>query len=727
LPIEFSGGDYTLLKDTFRLANQIMTTDADSLKENIYAWSDDYNPFNVGLEMANILAGLNLDAEAISAAMIYRLVREGRLSEDEITRHLNSEVYLLLSHVVSMSNIRLVSDGVKTTFTGQEVQSGIIRKMLVAMLDDVRIVLLKLSERCCALHVASEGEERSIDLAREAVQIYIPLAHRLGIGQLKWELEDCAFRFLDPERYKSIAKNISEKRLSRENYLHNAVDTLRSVLDEEGIQSEVLGRVKHIFSIWRKMQRKNISFEEVYDIRAIRILVPEVKDCYMVLGVVHNLWRNIPKEFDDYIAQPKKNGYRSLHTAVIGPDEKALEIQIRTFKMHEEAELGVCAHWKYKGMDAQINSVDSYEEKLSWFRQSIDAYINESDNVLHIFGDEVGEGGSISSIYTYTPKGHVVELPSGATPLDFAYRIHTEIGHGCRGAKVNGRIVPLTYELATGDKIEVIVEKNGEPNSEWLRGDLHYLKTGRASLKVRTWFRQRSREKNIVSGKAILEKEFKRLGLAGFEYKSLIEIFNYDNVDDFFVALAIGNLSIGSVLSKVQDTLNNNYSVEQHNLLPETKPKLGVSDAAINVQGVGNLLTTVAACCKPVPGDSIRGFVTKNRGVSIHRQDCSQLLELEMLDSKRVLNLNWEYKESDAATFAVDVLIDAYDRTGLIRDISTLLANEHINVISMNSLSRKNESVVQIRISIEVKLLERLSFIMARFRRLNNVIAVYRG
>lgn len=727
IPLDFSIEEEEVLALAFNLAVETLVSHKDALQENPYAWSPEYNPFHVGLEMANILADLHLDADTLAAAVLYRLVREERLSLEKVEHVLGKNIAALLENVLNMAHIHLVSDVDNSAFGETEVQSEAIRKMLVAMLDDVRVVLLKLAERCCALRLSKDQEERRVKLALEIVQVYIPLAHRLGIGQLKWELEDFAFRYLEPDSYKQIANQLSEKRLDRQQYIESVISTLEDKLEEENISGEVTGRVKHIFSIWKKMQRKNIGFNEVYDIRAIRILVPEVKDCYSVLGLVHTLWGNIPKEFDDYIAQPKENGYRSLHTAVVGPDEKVLEIQIRTFQMHEEAELGVCAHWRYKGMDTGVNA-DSYEEKLNWFRQSVEVYASESDDALQVFADELKADVETDRIYVFTPKGHVIELRQGATPLDFAYRIHTEIGHGCRGAKVNGRIVPLSYELVTGEKVEVIVEKGGEPNSEWLRSDLNYLNTTRAKLKVRAWFRQRDRADSLQTGKQILEKEFKRLSIQGIDYKKLAAQLSFASTEDLAVAVGLGDVGMQQVLHKAQEMLNIITPIQQEELLPEIVEQTErLPEANVSVKGVGSLLTSIAACCKPVPGDDIRGYITQGRGVSIHRQDCQQLLHLETREPERILNLDWGTQQAkEKQSFPVDVYIQAYDRTGLISDISNLLANENINVLAMNTITDA-QSMVNMQLTIEVNSIQRLSFILSRFNRLNNVIQASRA
>ncbi|MEM8593975.1 MAG: bifunctional (p)ppGpp synthetase/guanosine-3',5'-bis(diphosphate) 3'-pyrophosphohydrolase [Pseudomonadota bacterium] len=721
LPIELNTEQRKRLLSSCECA--VQTIKQKPLSPNPYAWSNDYNPFHVGLEMANILADLNLDVDTLIAAILYRLAREKRLSLRHVRKEFGDVVATLLEHMLNMSQIRLVGGQDQRVLGQTESQSETMRKMLVTMLDDVRVVLLKLAERCCALRLSADSKQRSQKLAREAVQIYIPLAHRLGIGQLKWELEDFAFRYLEVDAYKRIAKQLSERRLDRERYLDDVLKAVNDGLKSEGIEGEVNGRVKHIYSIWKKMQRKNISFSEVYDIRAVRVLVPEVRDCYTALGLVHSLWGNISSEFDDYIAQPKANGYRSLHTAVVGPEDKVVEIQIRTFEMHEEAELGVCAHWVYKGVSERRHQ-ESYEEKLNWFRQAVESY--ETEDALNVFADELNKGLKDNRIYTFTPKGHVVELPKGSTPLDFAYHVHTEVGHGCRGAKVNGRIVPLSYQLQTSDRVEVIVEKGGEPNNEWLRSELGYIYTTRAKLKIRTWFRQQNGQKREQVGRKLLEREIKRLSLNHINLKLLALQLGLNSVSELHANLGAGDIGIKQVLSQAQEMLDLGQEIEADTLpLVNNTPSVLSEALNVDVQGTGNYLSSIAECCKPLPGDVIRGYVTQGRGVSIHRSDCQQFLRLQRKSPERIMDVSLGKQQT--GRFVTDVFIEAYDRTGLIRDISTLLANEHVNVRSLQTHTLEKEGLVHMTVCIELRDFEHLSIVLARLSRLSNVMHATRA
>ncbi|HBX40124.1 MAG TPA: GTP diphosphokinase, partial [Marinobacter adhaerens] len=497
-------------------------------------WLSPGSSFRMGLEMADILADLKLDQSTLEAAVLYRAVREGLLSLEGVSKRFGDEVAKLIDGVLQMAAISYPL--APNHGMSQHNQQENLRKMLVNMVGDVRVALIKIAERTCALRQVKDApREKCLQVAREVADIYAPLAHRLGIGQIKWELEDLSFRYLHEEDYKAIAKLLAEKRLDRDRYIHDVVETLKGLMEAQHIHRyDVSGRAKHIYSIWRKMKRKRIDFSQVHDVRAVRILVPEVTDCYTVLGIVHSRWHHVPNEFDDYIANPKKNGYQSLHTAVMGPENKVLEIQIRTFSMHDEAELGVCAHWRYKGHDTNAKS-RSYEEKIAWLRQVLE------------WQDEVGGFGDLREglssdvapdrIYVFTPDGHVIDLPRIATPIDFAYRVHTEIGHRCRGAKVNGRIVPLTYKLKTGQQIEILTATKGGPSRDWLNPSLGYVRTSRARAKIQAWFKHQARDQNLDEGRALFEREMRRLDVEGLDLPKLAKAVNYQNADDMYAAL----------------------------------------------------------------------------------------------------------------------------------------------------------------------------------------------
>ncbi len=680
------------------------------------AWDEATSSFRIGLEMAEILASLHLDQETLVAALLYRAVREDKLSLDDVRQQFGAEIVLLINGVLRMAAMSSVVSGDNPVLGQAAAQKENIRKMLVALVDDVRVALIKLAERTCAIRMVKDNPSKRYAVAREVHDIYAPLAHRLGIGHIKWELEDLSFRYLQPVAYKKIAKLLDEKRLARQSYIDQVIDTLQTAMSANGIAGEFSGRAKHIYSIWRKMQRKGIGFSQVYDIRAVRILVPDVKDCYAALGLVHGFWRNIPNEFDDYIANTKDNGYRSLHTAVIGPEGKVLEIQIRSFAMHEEAEFGVCAHWRYKGSDKQGGS--SYEDKILWLRQVLDWH------------EETGAGQSEVSdhfsraqdrVYVFTPDGHVVNLAQGSTPLDFAYHVHTEVGHRCRGAKINGRIMPLTTVLATGERVEILTGKENAPRRDWLQSSMGYLKSSRARAKVQHWFKQQAREDNVAAGRGLVEKVFKRLALGGLDYKAISKYFGHRAVDDMYAAIGAGDIIAAQVTRAAQQLFGNEPTPVLQAVTEKTsKP----SNDDVTVRGVGNLMTHFAGCCKPLPGDSIIGYVTLGRGVSIHRQDCSKVLQLQFSQRERIIEVDWGNTPQD--TYPVDIEIKAYDRSGLLRDISLMLASAQIDVIAVNTLSDKKSNTATMKLTLEITGLEALGNLLARMTRLANVLSAER-
>jgi GTP pyrophosphokinase len=684
------------------------------------AWGEDRSCLPTGLEMAEILADLHVDQDGLVAAILYRAVREGKLSTALVEDQFGAPIAKLIDGVLRMAAISRVKTERGPVLGQVEDQSDTVRKMLVALVDDVRVALIKLAERTCAIRAVKNSPEKRYRVAREVADIYAPLAHRLGIGHIKWELEDLSFRYLQPDSYKKIAKLLDEKRLDRQGYIDQVIGELRTELEQAGIKAEFSGRAKHIYSIWRKMQRKGIGFSQVYDIRAVRVLVPEVKDCYAALGIVHGLWRNVPNEFDDYIANPKDNGYRSLHTAVIGPAGKVLEVQIRSFDMHEEAEFGVCAHWRYKGADKQHKTVNSYEEKIAWLRQVLEWH--EETGAVSDLTEQFSRAQD--RVYVFTPEGHVINLEHGSTPLDFAYHIHTEVGHRCRGAKVNGRIVPLTYVLQTGEQVEILTGKDNSPRRDWLQANLGYLKGGRARAKVQTWFRQQAREDNIAAGRSLLEKEFKRLALTSLDYKAVAERVRSATVEDMYAAVGVGSLSATQVLHAAQALLVGDEQVET-TLPPQLLRKRTSKDqaGAIHIRGVGNLLTHIAGCCKPVPGDAIIGYITVGRGVSVHRQDCAKILQLQYAEPERIIEVSWG---DEQATYPVELAIQAHDRQGLLRDITQLFATERINVLALNTLSDVANNTATMRLTIEITGLDALSGLLSKLNGLRNIISASR-
>jgi len=684
--------------------------------------------FITGLEMTHILADLQQDQETLIASVLYRAVREGKLKIETVRKQFGDEVAKLINGVLQMAAI-----GSRKNPRAEEGVLGInssqtdnVRKMLVAMIDDVRVALIKIAERTCAIRGVKDGSRRKRYLvAREVFDIYAPLAHRLGIGHIKWELEDLSFRYLKPNDYKTIAKLLDEKRLDRQDYIDNVVELMRSELAKIGIDADVNGRAKHIYSIWRKMQRKNIDFAQVYDVRAVRILVPELRHCYAVLGIVHGLWRNIPHEFDDYIASPKPNGYRSLHTAVFGPDRKVLEIQIRTHEMHEEAELGVCAHHLYKGTDTRSKG-DAYEDKIAWLRQVLEWHedLGESEG----FGDMLRGDVAQDRVYVFTPDGHVIDMPVGSTAIDFAYRVHTEIGHRCRGAKVNGRIIPLSRALKTGDQVEVLTGSEERPRRDWLNANLGYVTTSRARAKIAHWFKEQAKDQNLDAGRQFVEREFKRMAidLAEIDLAKVADEVNYKTPDDMFAALGAGDLRLAQIINAAQKQVDNSPHDEQLDLeLPVSSGGTEIQgDEGIRIRGVGHLLTNIATCCRPVPGDPIVGYITQGRGVSIHREDCNNALALRQQDPRRMIEVDWG--EEGERTYPVDIVVDAYDRSGLLRDVIMVLANENLNVVAATTLTDRKNNTARLSMTVEISRLELLGRVMDKINQVPNVVDVHR-
>ncbi|MEM1155989.1 MAG: GTP diphosphokinase [Pseudomonadota bacterium] len=681
-------------------------------------WALESDVFIAGLDITLILAELQVSTDCLIAGVLYRVVREQRIPLDRVKGSFGIGVAQLIEGVNRMAAIGdLRAAGDRPVLGQAQAQKDNIRKMLIALVDDVRVALIKLAERTCAIRAVKNDDQRRLTVAREVFDVYAPLAHRLGIGQLKWELEDLSFRYLYGDAYRKIARLLDGKRVERDQFITEVRQELTKTLSNAGLDVKIEGRAKHIYSIWRKMQRKGIGFSQVYDIRAVRILVPEIKDCYATLGLVHGLWHNIPNEFDDYIASPKENGYRSLHTAVVGPEGKVLEVQIRTHQMHEEAELGVCAHWRYKGTDAGDNSGGSYEEKIAWLRQVLDWHEETGDtgDVAEQFSFKMAQ----DRVYVFTPKGDVVNLAQGATPLDFAYHVHTEVGHRCRGAKVNGSIVPLTYTLATGERVEILTSKEGLPKRDWLQPGSGYLKTSRARAKVQHWFRAQTRDENIDAGRHLLEREFKQLALTSVDFQRVARKVQQNSVEDMYAAVGSGDLPSAQVLNAAQGLVESKG--------PQLKLARSV-DAVhrdqIQIRGVGNLVSHMAGCCKPLPGDAITGFITQGGSVSVHRSDCARLIKFMETAADRVIEVEWG--ESPADNYEVNVAIEAYDRQGLLRDITGLFANARINVLSINTQTNKNKHTATMRLLVEVPNLVSLSKLLERINRLKNVVSARR-
>tara|TARA_B110000503_G_scaffold10172_1_gene13684 strand:- start:1864 stop:4092 length:2229 start_codon:yes stop_codon:yes gene_type:complete len=715
LPLVFDNDDRARLLhacELVRLAQQKPAVDTGD-------WAWESNCLIAGLDITIILADLHVDIDCLIAGVLYRAVREGRLGPAQVRIQFGDAVTDLIEGVLRMAAISDLPMQTASPVLGQaHDQKDNIRKMLIALVDDVRVALIKLAERTCAIRSVKEDEERRRQIGQEVFDVYAPLAHRLGIGHLKWELEDLSFRYTHAESYRKIARLLDSKRLERDRFIAKVTEELTEIFRSAGLQFTISGRAKHIYSIWRKMQRKGIGFSQVYDIRAVRILVPETKDCYATLGLVHSLWLSIPNEFDDYIANPKENAYRSLHTTVVGPEGKTLEVQIRTENMDFEAELGVCAHWRYKGSDAVSGLASTYEEKIAWLRQVLDWHEEAIDarGVTEQFNFSVAQ----DRVYTFTPDGDVVNLAYGATPLDFAYHVHTEIGHRCRGAKVNGALVPLTYQLQTGERVEILTSSEAHPRRDWLQPGLGYIKTSRARAKVQFWFKSQTREDNIDTGRHLLKKEFKRLALTSVDYQRIAMKVQLTAVEDMFAAVGSGDLTSVQVLNAAQDVVDS--APEPHLRL---NAALGSNSRNhVDVRGVGSLHTRMAGCCKPLPGDEIIGYVTKGKGVSIHRVDCARLLKLQESVTGRVVETAWGEGPED--NYEVDVAIEAYDRQGLLSDITGLFANARINVLTINTQTNRQTNTAIMKLRVEVPDLGSLSKLLERIDRLKNVVSVVR-
>lgn len=711
---------YDKIASACALANDVQELPGDQLN----GWGEGYSPFLAGLEMAEILADLRLDCETLIAAILYRSVRENKLGINRVEQEFGETVAKLINGVMRMAAISRLSNHSNDTVIGLRgnEQAENVRKMLVALVDDVRVALIKLAERTSAIRAVKKAPiEKRQRVAREVSEIYAPLAHRLGIGHIKWELEDLSFRYLHPYDYKYIAKLLDEKRLDRQTFIDQVLGILRDAVDQEGIQdAEIYGRAKHIYSIWRKMRKKGISFSEVYDIRAVRIMVRTEQDCYRVLGIVHSLWRNLPNEFDDYIANPKENGYRSLHTAVKGPGNRILEVQIRTRNMHEEAEYGVCAHWRYKKSD-QENSSSGYEQKIEWLRQVLEWHEEVGGNP---WDDHLPRGIEQDRLYVFTPEGHVLDLPDGATPVDFAFRIHSDVGLRCKGAKVNGRIVPLNQPLRTADQVEVLTGNRESPSRDWLIPALGYITTSKARSRLQAWFKLQDREQNIADGRALLDREFLRLAVEDLDYEQLANKLNLKTLDDLYAAVGTGDLSVDRIINAAQRLFKVDKTSEPVISLVGRASSQDQTGADVYIDGVGNLMSNIAQCCKPIPGDSITGYITQGRGVSIHRQDCSNALQLAADEPERMITVDWAQKPEQL--YSVDIMIEAFDRHGLLRDITALLDRERINVSAMQTLSNKSRNTVDMSLRIEISSFSDLSRVLARMSRLSNVHSVRR-
>lgn len=734
LPESYTPADKELITRAYKVAEQ-------AHRGQFRASGDPY--ISHCLAVAGILAEMRVPTAVIAAGLLHDTVEDTQVTLADLRRDFGDEIATLVDGVTKLTELPRVSRGdqhpeetqddeeqraiaEKRGLTDPEVEADMLlrsrkydlvsetlRKTFFAMGDDIRVVLVKLADRIHNMRTLSYmPEHKRKRIAQETLDIFAPLANRLGIWSMKWELEDLAFRYANPEKYREIAKNLASQGEARELEMTEIGARLQKVLEQAGVQAEISARPKHIYSIYKKMTRKGVPFDLVYDVRAVRILVPDTPACYTTLGIVHTQWRPIPGEFDDYIAGPKDNFYRSLHTAVIYDDGKTLEIQIRTPEMHQNAEYGIAAHWRYKEGSPRD---EDFERRVLWLRSLMDwrQDIQDAREFVDNMKTEVFE----DRVYVFTPRGDIVDLPAGSTPIDFAYQVHTDIGHRCRGAKVNGKLVSLDYRLNTGDKLEILTAKRGGPSRDWLNPNLGLIKTTRARSKIRQWFKKQARDQNMGQGKNALEKELQRLGLLDVNLERLAKEFDHKTVEDMYVSIGNGDLSISRIVRHL--TLGDKEALPDE-LTPITRPGPVVKEeASVTVVGLKGLLTNMARCCNPAPGDPIIGYVTRGRGASIHRKDCPNILRLQ--DRERLVTVSWGEPKK---TYPVPIRIKAYDRDGLMRDVSTLIADEGISMPAVKVETSRNLAIFDL--ILEVRDILQLSKILDRLENLPNVLEAQR-
>ena len=697
-----------------------------------------------GIGMTDILTYLYQDEDALVAAMLYRSARKSIISLAEVEKNFGPDILTLVKDTLAMGKLSEIIESNKRLedhfVNNQRDQLSNIYSMLISVTNDVRVVLIKLAERTFAMReLTFSRPERQTRVAREVMTIYAPLAHRLGIAQLKWELEDLAFRYLAPDRYKEIAKLLSEKRSERESYIQRVQDKLNESLADASIEGEVSGRVKHIYSIYRKMKLKGLSFDQLYDIRALRVLVNNPSDCYHVLGLVHGLWRYIPEQFDDYITNPKSNGYRSLHTAVIA-ENKSLEVQIRTHEMHFEAELGMCAHVNYK--EGLKNKKDNYlNQRISSLRQllSINNETRNQPRSAVVAGEEIDDiefdeeeqlvdFDELERIYIFSRDGDITELPKGATVLDFAYYVHTQVGNRAQAARVNQRYVPLTYQLKTGEQVEIITKASREPNRDWLVASLGYIHTNRARSKLRQWFNKQDRDKNIEIGRQMLSKELERLSVHpnSIDLNDYIQHFHVNTTDDIIVGLVTGDIGLNQLTSHISRQLHLEPEIPPESFVPHVDNRdTGKLDAyKIHIDGLDNIEINLAGCCHPVHGEPIAGYITLSRGVSVHNRGCPEYLRLVERDPERKIEAAWQVQIGRYQP--VDIHVEAYDRRGLLRDLTQIIDKENVNIRQVQTLSN-DDNIAFLKFHIEVSGLAHLSKLLAKLEQQHGILHARRA
>ena len=679
------------------------------------------------IAVAGILADLRVPPEVVTAGLLHDTVEDTSVTLQDIRRDFGDTIANLVNGVTKLTNLPRVSRGDQHATDGngskpsedversrsrkQDLKSETLRKTFLAMGDDVRVVLIKLADRLHnmrTLHHTPDEKQRRI--AKETLDIFAPLANRLGIWQIKWELEDLSFRYVNPEKYKEIAKHLQEKHPDRDREINGIKEDLAKILTKHNIKVDISGRPKHIYSIYKKMTQKGKPFDLVRDVRAVRLIVPDVPSCYAALGVIHTHWRPIPGEFDDYIAAPKDNFYQSLHTAVIYDDKRPLEVQIRTPEMHQNAEYGIASHWRYKEGGKSSNKV--YEDRINWLRSMMEwrSEVNDAQEFVEGMKTDVFQ----DRVYIFTPRGDIIDLSAGSTPIDFAYHVHTDIGHRCRGARVNGKLVPLYQELKTGDQVEVLTAKRGGPSRDWLNPNLGLVKTQRARSKIKAWFKKQEDEQNLAQGRTTLERELQRLGISEMNFELMARDLGFKTPDELFIAIGCGDLSISKVIRRFSETEESTDV-----LVAGSQAKDNISTDTVEVVGLKGLLSQMAKCCNPMPGDQIVGYITRGRGATVHRQDCPNILRRK--DKERLLQVDWGKVER---TFPIPIKVKAYDRQGLMGDISTLLDGEGVNIANVSvSISR---TLADLSLVVEVKNLDQLSRILTRIENLPNVMEAHR-
>ena len=668
--------------------------------------------------VAHILSDFRLDAPTIAAALLHDVAEDAHVPLEVLEAEFSLEVSKLVDGVTKLKKLPHDTHQMRGGKAGSR-EAETLRKIFLAMGSDIRVVLIKLADRLHNMRTLSHlPPERQQRIARETMDIYAPLANRLGIWQWKWELEDLAFRYLNPEKYREIARQIDARRSDRERHMKRIKERLQRALAAAGIQAQISARSKHIYSIYRKMERKNLPFTDIYDVQAVRVIVPEKVQCYHVLGIVHSIWRPVGSEFDDYIAAPKDNFYQSLHTAVVDDDGRNLEVQIRTPEMHENAEYGIAAHWRYKEGTARD---EEYERRIAYLRRLMDFGDDETQESAEEYVAAMKSEVFQNRVYVLTPRGDIIDLPSGATPIDFAYHVHTEIGNRCRGARVNGDLVSLDYRLKSGDRVEILTSKRGGPSLDWLNPDLGYVHTNRARSKIRSWFKKQDRDKNIAMGRDMVDRELKRLGLSAMPRDALAALLGYAKADDMLAAAGSGDLSGAQIAARVlENERKTQRDVDELVATAESRRQPVNASDGIDIMGSNGMLINLGRCCNPVHGDPIIGYITRGKGVTVHRFDCPNIVNAS--EPERFINVNWGSVTEQ--TYPVPVIIVAYDREGLMRDVGAVIANESINMTNVYITTRNN--VATFHLTMEMKNIEQLSRVLAKIEQLPNVMEARR-